>query len=70
MLPLQDHGKCKKAQLREFEKIATIESVGAFRPTLIFIFAWGQAKFLIWGILINVKYELFFIIKITLKVFI
>ena len=30
MLPLQDHDKCKKVQLRKFENIAVIEIVGAF----------------------------------------
>jgi len=38
MLPLQDHGKCKKVQLMGFEKNAAIESVGAFRVYSYFYF--------------------------------
>ena len=67
MLPLQDHDKCKKVQLREIENLQLLKVLEHSEPTLMFIFAWGQAKLLIWGILITAKYELFFIMKIELK---
>jgi len=56
MLPLQNHGKRKKVQLREFEKLQLLKVLEHIEPPFIFIFAWGQAKFLIWGILIIAKY--------------
>jgi len=67
MLPLQDHGKCMKVEQREFKKLQLLKVLEHSEPALNFIFAWGQAKFLILEILITAKYELFFIIKISLK---
>ena len=64
MLSMQDHDKCKKVQLKEFEKLQLLKVLEHSEPALIFVFARGQAKFLIWGILIIAKYELFFMIKI------
>ena len=59
-----ENGKWKKVQLRKFAKLHLLKVLEQSEPALIFVFARGQTKFLIWGILITVKYELFFIIKI------
>jgi len=42
MLPLQDHGNCKKVQLREF---AAIESVGAFKACSYFVLLEDKQSF-------------------------
>ena len=44
MLPLQDHGKCKKVQLREFEKMQLLKVLEHLKPTLFFIFCLRTRK--------------------------
>ena len=64
MLSLQDHGKCKKVQLMEFEKLQLFKVLEHSEPALNFNFCLRTSKVFNLGILIIAKYELFFILKI------